>query len=710
MSLPDGRSWEIVSPLEKNGGEINGIGGAVPNGGLPEGGIVQAAANGSAVTYLSLLAFPGTNGEEPLGAALASQYLSTRKLSQWSTEDITTAMNSKTYPAAGYGAPYRAFASDLSKGLMLRGGERPVENPPLTKDAPPRYMNYYLRDGQTGDFSPLLTSKLLTSIELLTNMPREEPGEFRLELLGVTPDLNHSVFETRAALSPGATRQIEGNLYEWTEGRFVAINVPPEAINPGETAGAGAELGTGSNESHAISNDGSRVFWSQPGTSSLFVRDGVGTPQVTTIQVDQSQEGIDAGGGGEFKTASADGSRAFFTDASRLTPDATAGHNAARQDLYMFDIEHRQLTDLTVDGNDPGGAAVLGVLGASEDGSYLYFVAEGAIPGTGNGLSGTAAVARNDNLYVWHEGSERFLFALDPSDSNNGTNREPTVAHDWDKSASLRTARVTADGRLLFMSAARLTSYDNRDASNAEVRDEEVYLYDDHTASLSCLSCNPSGARPAGPSGFPGGTPWRTVPELGTYQPRVLSEDASRVFFDSRDALLPQDTNGTQDVYEWEQKGAGTCQQAGGCVQLLSGAASTSDSSFVDASTSGDDVFFITRAELVGQDTDQLRDLYDARVGGGFPPPVAPLPACEGESCLPPTSSASAPGSLSSATFSGAGNLVPASKLPAKVKVKKVKTKKRGKAKRSGRRASKKRKGHGVSARGSRGSRGGRRG
>ena len=48
-------------------------------------------------------------------------------------------------------------------------------------------------------------------------------------------------------------------------------------------------------------------------------------------------------------------------------------------------------------------------------------------------------------------------------------------------------------------------------------------------------------------------------------------------------------------------------------------------------------MFFFTRQALVGQDEDELVDLYDARVGGGIaaqnpPPPAAP---CLGEACHP---------------------------------------------------------------------------
>ncbi len=671
LPLPDGRAWEMVSPMDKHGGEINGIDGATPNEGLPEGGVVQASTDGNAITYLSLLAFPGSNGKEPLAAPLASQYLSTRG-ANWSTENITTPMNSKTYPAAGNGAPYRAFSSDLSQGLMLGGSVRPVENPPLTADAPPHYMNYYLRDSQTGDFSALLTST-----------PPETAEAFRLELLGITPDIKHPVFGTKAALNPEAANQSEGNLYEWSNGEFESINTPPGAVHPNETSGGGAELGSRENEDRTISDDGARVFWSQPGTRSLFVHENDGVNPPGSTQMDKSQGGVDPSGRGKFETASVDGSRAFFADELRLTPNSTADDVFSHQDLYMFDVTTHQLTDLTVDGNNIYGAAVLGVLGANDDGAYLYFVAEGALPGTG-------AIVGHDNLYMWHEGSIRFLYALTARDNKGGANLEPTVAHDWESSAGLRTARVSADGKhLLFMSAVSLTGYDNRDA-NTGLPDEEVYLYDADANQVTCVSCNPSGARPTGPSGFPGGTPWRLVPEVGTYKSRVLSEDSTRVFFDSKDGLVPQDTNGVQDVYEWEQDGTGSCQQQAGCINLLSGATSTSDSSFVDASANGDDAFFVTRAELVPQDIDQLGDLYDARVGGGFAAPPAASPACESEACLPQASAPSSLGSLASATFAGMGNIAPTSTSTPKIKAKKKPAKKA--KKRASKRKKKKRK------------------
>ena len=51
-----------------------------------------------------------------------------------------------------------------------------------------------------------------------------------------------------------------------------------------------------------------------------------------------------------------------------------------------------------------------------------------------------------------------------------------------------KSSRVTPDGTtVLFASQAQLTSYDNAEQG-------ELYLYDATSGTLTCVSCNPSGA------------------------------------------------------------------------------------------------------------------------------------------------------------------------------------------------------------------------
>jgi hypothetical protein len=644
--LPDCRAYEMVSPLEKNGGDIVGIHGD------DGGGVVQASADGGNITYVALTSFEGSQGAPAQGAPIGSQYLSSRGPAGWGTENITTPMQAQTYTYSGDGTPYVAFSTDLTGGLLTNGvggpsqTEHAVENAPLDPNAPAGYRNYYLREALSADSS---YHAVLTSLPL--EEPPESPNTFSLDLVGATPDLKHAVVDTAAALTPGATHAPH-NLYEWGDGRLQAVNVLPGSEH-GETA-APAALGHGAagDTSRAVSDDGRRVFWTVGGgNGALYVREfgeGGDVADAKTLQVDTSH-GSGNSGSGEFRTASSDGSRAFFVDANRLTPDSTAGFNTGENhDLYAYDVESGKTRDLTVDPEE-AGAAVLGVVGASEDGSYVYFVARGAL------AAGTITGA--PNLYMWHDGPGNGSVALVATLSVGDVS-------DWtdERSVVKQTSRVSPDGRhVVFMSRQSLTGFDNTDAVTGQP-DTEVFSSEVGASGPVCVSCNRSGARPIGDSTIPGGDVFNVE---ALYRSRVLSADGSRVFFDSNDALVPQDTNGRQDVYEWEQEGAGSCPpgHTGGCVSLISGGTSNEDSAFVDASSDGSSVFFIIRQQLVPGDTDQLVDLYDARVGGGFPQPASPV--CTGTGCQGLPSAPPVFATPPSGTASGVGNYPPPQPTPA---------------------------------------------
>src|SRR5262249_27571980 len=118
--------------------------------------------------------------------------------------------------------------------------------------------------------------------------------------------------------------------------------------------------------------------------------------------------------------------------------------------------------------------------------------------------------------------------------------------------------------------------------------------------------------------------------------------------------MVAQDTNGQQDLYEWE----------GGRIRLISTGTSSAGSSFAGASANGDDVYFLTRQSLVGQDTDDNVDLYDARVDGGLPSQnPSPQQPCAGDDCNPPAATAPTATPAASITFSGPPN--PSSSVPA---------------------------------------------
>jgi hypothetical protein len=243
----------------------------------------------------------------------------------------------------------------------------------------------------------------------------------------------------------------------------------------------------------------------------------------------------------------------------------------------------------------------------------------------------------------------------------------------------------------VFTSTGSPTGYDNHDAASGQP-DTEVYLYNARaaggTGKLVCISCNPSGARPLGVEGEdPASRVSGRIPgaENNLHEPRIITDEGNRVFFESYDALSPRDVNGVQDVYEWEANGAGGCTTgansyvpaAEGCIYLISSGQGGRDTEFVEADQDGANVFFATLSSLVPQDYG-LIDIYDARVDGGFPTPPAPSPECDGEACQPSVTPPSAAGP--STTQAGPGNVKHESKpCPGKKNAKKGCTKKRHK-------------------------------
>jgi hypothetical protein len=164
-----------------------------------------------------------------------------------------------------------------------------------------------------------------------------------------------------------------------------------------------------------------------------------------------------------------------------------------------------------------------------------------------------------------------------------------------------------------------------------------------------------------------------------------MNSDASEIFFQTPDPLVPQDVNtdappsgpfgfiANSDVYEWHD----------GDVDLISDGTSAG-TTFGSTNPSGNDVIFGTSGALVPQDVDTFGDIYDARVGGGIPfnPPPPP---CQGDACKPPPSTPPPNGDPGSSGFSGPGNQPKdtSSGSTTKHKKKKCKAKKGKKCKKS---------------------------
>ncbi len=679
FSLPDGRQWELVSPANKYGAGIEA-----------RAYLTQASESGDAIVYdanAPIEAQPPSN-HNSIVAALAG-----RGAAGWRSLNISGPHS--TAPGSGTPPEYPLFSSDLSVGLLQPAG---AFEPSLSSEA--SEQTPFLRsDFPAGDPGHLCTSSCYTP--LVSGAPGVENvppgtvfggeaysgGECRLscgpEFVGASPDMTHVILKYRwTSLVEDAP---VGSLYEWSGGRLSVVSVLPDESLTGGTLGQ-ARAGNGSIVRNAVSTDGSRVVWSDG--PHLYLRDSA---KEKTVQLDVVQGGTGAvsAGGPDFQAASSDDSRVFFMDSQQLTKDASGA-----PDLYECEVVEEagelkcKLTNLTASASGASGV-MAPIPGVSEDGSYAYFVATGDLTGTQANDRGETAVAGEHNLYVRQGGVTRLVAVLSAGQDST----------DWSGDLDGLTAGASPDGRWFsFMSDRPLTGFDNRDAISGK-RDEEVFLYragDRGEDTLVCASCDPTGGQPhgilveekdrnlfiaAGGYGDSGNNLAAYLPAWTTnrYRSRYIS-NSGRLFFNSIDSLVPQDTNAAEDVYQFEPVGTGGCTAdstafvvaSDGCVGLISSGTSEEGSAFLDASESGGDTFFLSTAQLSLLDTDSALDIYDAHEcsgsGGCVSPVTVPVPACEGDACQSPVAPPEdpTPGSL---TYQGPGN-PPGSLLGAKPKQK----------------------------------------
>lgn len=709
--LPDGRLIEAVSAIGVSQNTevyvpfgMEGVLDSIDRHGISTNLPFRAAAGGEAVTYIGDPPPSGGNGNEGVGGG--NQYLAHRlPRGGWAQTSISP---------SGYGNEYRAFSGDLSVGVLGASEQ-------LSPAAPPDYSNLYSRSLSWRPAPEASLEPLLGPFEpSFDTNPCVPPSEFGALLdnaptqrllfaggnagTGAAAPFTHLLFEANAALpatpSPQGCRA--GNdLYDWIGGQLQLVNVLPDGrVEPSATFGrqGPSKNGFASPEiSGAISADGSRVFWSavepvpvggefEERAKALYVRLNDTQPQspleegectvptdACTLRLDTKQEGAPGpSGSGQFQTASADGTRVLFTDENPLTVGSTAA--PGEPDLYQYDFsasEGQRLTDLSADPEPGQHADAQGLLGASEDGSYVYFVADGVLTGAEENQAGEHAEAGRPNLYLHHAGATIFIAALAPEDGDF-TRGEGGHDGDWQADPGHRTGEVSPDGHsVVFMSRRPLTGYENKVDG---IPLTEVFVYDADTGHLACASCNPSGEAPGAPT-LPEyareiakvwGSFFPVSDSLAAYQPRLITDHGDRVFFDSIEPLVPSDENGLLDVYEWEREGAGGCARGstlngGGCIYLLSGGQSADNSYLIDASESGNDVFFVSRARLVRADRGDNDVLYDARVGGVQPPEP---PSCTGTGCqgVPPSPPIFA--APPTASFQGTGNFPPPTPCP----------------------------------------------
>jgi Tol biopolymer transport system component len=584
---PENRVYEMISPLDKNGAIITS----------------PVVLDNNHTYFNSSIAF------EPDDPAVQTivRYLGTRSSSGWKLQSGVLA--AAPIPNTG-NVSFEDFSADFSKQIA----EGSVSLLPEDTD---HKFDVYL--------------KTATGVELVSTGSLGGNAELAAAYMGESKDASHILFESTEHLEPADSGRVatQPQLYERFNGqtRVVALNSAGNPIGTG-----GAVLGNGRNvvpagASGAVSDDGSRVFFEAPcpagqtftaleitcatpppsDPTQLYVRENA----QTTVNVGAPERSTpgNAPQTTTFQGATADGSKVLFTTTAQLVDGDTDTSN----DLYLYDfnspVGHR-LTRISGGAAGTGtNAAVTGVAPTTSDLRRIYFTASGVLAPGG--------VLGNGNLYLYdgQENTIKLVVSSPPSGSGGGPIiqtglRSPT----WGLS-------INTDGSaVVFEAKQRLTEYDNKGLI-------EIYMYKAATGEISCVSCNPRGEAPLGKSSL---NLFKTSVFQAKLRNRSISDDGSTVVFQSFDALVPQDTNGTADVYVWHEGVISLITLGTGNAADLDEEATSNEVGGI--TPDGKDILFTTFDQMVEGDTDIQKDVYDARIGGGFHPQGA-VPPCADDSC-----------------------------------------------------------------------------
>jgi hypothetical protein len=316
------------------------------------------------------------------------------------------------------------------------------------------------------------------------------------------------------------------------------------------------------------------------------------------------------------------------------------------------------------------------IVNVSADGSHVYFISPSK-------LDGTEGTVGQPNLYVWGGAAPEYITTVAPSDlvTTSGDLLDLPALTNWtdwvvaptdnggEKGPGADSSRTTPNGEVLvFESRAQLTPYDNAEADAADCGNPEeagegcteIYRYDDSSKNLICLSCD----------SLPGSTnkdaslqkPALVNPPMAIHN---VTDDGSRVFFETAETLVGRDTDGVNDIYEWKQ-GAPS-------AELISSGKSTEFSVpqgveapavpppnlLFSVTPDGEDAFFLSQDALVPRSgVGGVSAVYDARIGGGFEEPTPPT-VCLEEDCRPSAGTAPSLSTAPSEKIAGGGNVKP---------------------------------------------------
>ncbi len=622
MSLPDCMAYELVAPAFVGGGRATAT--------LNEGEDL--------VSLLSLSGHGGVLNNNAFGAF----YKTERTATGWQTTAI--APPAKDFPTA---QEQIDISSDQRRYLSfenLKADEGTERKTPIVRN-----------DDGTFEVAGPTLDMTSTGVAVTGVMGSSANLDTVVTRSGYRPALTDGTTDTRGSNRGSllaSTRDADGNL----EIRQVAYRAGA-TMSPT----CNVDLGGLSTARAAVSADGSKVFFTINGTLS-----SCRTPAIqrvwakvgTADPIDLSESRCTDGNCGAaaialYEGAARDGSRVYFKTQQKLVNGDQ--DTADKTDLYEYDFDAtgEKLRPVTAS-IAPEGAGVLGVARISDDGSNVYFMANGR-PLAGPNARGVAPQAGDHNLYHYHreagdaEGTTTFIGELNPGEIIGGPSARPIKAS-------------SGSGRfLIFLSAANLTGEKQAGDSFGD-----VYRYDSRNDELRRIWSNDpahnGASRTAGiydlgiteGMGAQGGGFQLTW--LGA-SGRQISDDGATIVFSTWEPLSPWDANAQLDSYMWRANTGRLTMLTDGYADAPTGANADGANGATGMSRSGTSIFLASYRPLLAAASSGQVTAFVARVNGGFPDAPKPPPVCVGDECQGPR--AESPGSpeIGTGRDSGSGNV-----------------------------------------------------
>ncbi len=603
--LPDCRAYEIVSPGEAGAVQLMpGEGFRVFTETFGGSDFAQAPQNFGYASSPSRFVFWGALGslkgiEAP--NTLIDIYMATRTNKGWVQTMPGLKGNETKYTYGRQCSDSLDLCLDHIGGLYVVNPEtNESENVPKS-----RAPFLYKADGTR-------LGRLPTNVGVVKN-----GSKFRGDLQP-SGDFSHFFFSTQTPFTPDGADTAPGSVYDNDiAAKTVTVisklpNGEPIPVQPAGASDPTRVTGIGGR-----STDGSRVLLAGTTSGQCNVEQYpfecpyiLGSPARLYMRVNNAAT-LEVSRGEEvnFVGMTRDASKVFFTTTEAL--DEVADTDTSR-DLYMWEENGDKLTLISQEGalgnsdscsstwttkcgvqaltpsaaqyseffdlvaRMPGIDDVL----ANESGDIYFYSPEDLVPGEVGGDG-------ERNLYLYRDGRLHFVTTFEPGTQVERSTISPNGSH------------------AAFLTKSTLTAYGSQGK-------REVYAYSADSGALRCASCNPAGTAPIGDV--------VTVAEAGPF----MANDG-RTFFATKEGLVPQDTNGLRDIYEYVDgraqlisTGTGDRDSTGG-LEVFSIFFGNMQTGLESVSRDGTDVYFSTFDSLVPEDVNgSFLKMYDARTGGGF--------------------------------------------------------------------------------------------